>query len=209
MPRLPAAVAAVAAVWGAAARQPVKVTSQALPGHVAGGSDEAAAFVSAAPPRLLIDPSSWSVLSPTGRDVVLRHELTHLATAGTDHADARLPAWLVEGAAEWTAWSAVAWPDERVAPELAALVRTGRSPAQLPTDADLSPSAPDAAAQYSSAWLAVREIVRRAGPAGLVRLVRSLEQHPHRTFAAVLWAETGDTLATLQQRWQLAVSRLS
>lgn len=202
-------MAVVAAVWGAAVRQPVVVIPQAPPGHVAGGSDEAAAFVSAAPPRLLLDPSSWSVLSPTGRDVVLRHELTHLATAGTDHADARLPAWLVEGAAEWTAWRAVPWPDERVAPELAALVRKGRSPAQLPTDAELSPSAPDAAAQYSSAWLAVREIVRRAGPAGLVRLVRSLEQQPGRAFADVLQAETGDTRATLQQRWRLAVSRLS
>lgn len=185
------------------------VISQAPPGHVVGGSDEAAAFVSDAPPRLLIDPSSWSVLSPTGRDVVLRHELTHLATAGIDHADARLPAWLVEGAAEWTAWRAVPWPDERVAPELAALVRTGRSPAQLPTDADLSTSAPDAAAQYSSAWLAVREIVRRVGPASLVRLVRSLEQQPGGAFAAVLQAVTGDTLETLQQRWRLAVSRLS
>ncbi len=184
------------------------VLAHVPPEHAAGGSDEAAAFVSAAPPQLLIHPPSWAVLSSTGRDVVLRHELTHVATGGTHDADARLPAWLVEGAAEWTAWRAVPWPDARVAPELAALVRAGRSPAHLPTDADLSPNAPDAAAQYSSAWLAVREIVRRAGPARLVRLVHALEQQPGRTFAAVFQAETGDTLARLQQRWRLALSRL-
>lgn len=205
--RLPAAVDAVAAVWGTGSRQPVEVVTDPGARAVGTNGDVAAAFVSAPRPRLVVSSSAWSSLSPVGRDVVLRHELTHLATGGTVGADRNLPSWLVEGAAEWTAWRDVGWPDARVAPELTALVRARRAPTTLPGAAALSPVAPDAAAAYSSAWLAVRELVRRAGPGGLVRLVHRLEQQRGLTLDAAL-RQTGDTLLALQQRWKAAVSRL-
>ncbi|MEV4896852.1 hypothetical protein AB0K48_46600, partial [Nonomuraea sp. NPDC055795] len=42
--------------------------------------------------RVIVIPENYAKLTPTGRDVVLAHELTHVA-AGTGG----LPAWLYEG----------------------------------------------------------------------------------------------------------------
>ncbi len=222
--RLPAAAASVAAAWGAAAQRPVEVVVTPGPGSAGAGEppggspgqpagDVAAAFTGGPRPRLAINSAAWSTLSPIGRDVVLRHELTHLATGGASGADRNLPDWLVEGAAEWTAWRSEGWADARVAPELTRLVRAHQQPLSLASSGDLSPGASDAAAAYSSAWLAVREIVRRGSASGLVRLVRALEQHPGPVTGAALdsslRAATGDTLAEVVRRWQLAVRRLA
>jgi hypothetical protein len=76
--------------------------------------------------HLIVNAQVYARLSPLGARVVLRHEVTHLASADATPPD--MPVWLVEGFADAVARSDA--PDAILAPELAADVAAG----WLPTD---------------------------------------------------------------------------
>lgn len=85
---------------------------------------------------VFLGPDLLTSLTPTGREVVVAHELTHAALKqyGTD----RTAAWVKEGAAEWTAQRSVRLPARQLWPTLAALAPEQR------------PSGPPSAAMFSS-----------------------------------------------------------
>ncbi|MDA0634658.1 hypothetical protein OUY22_14640, partial [Nonomuraea sp. MCN248] len=117
--------------------------------------------------RVIVVPEGFARLNPTGRDVVLAHELTHVA-AGTGG----LPIWLYEGFADYVAYRDAGLPVTVAAAELAAEVRAGRAPGELPGPADFRAPGDGQARAYQEAWLACRFLAATLGEGTLVRLYR-------------------------------------
>lgn len=164
----------VSAVLGRPVRPVVLVPgSAAEAARVAGvGSVDGLAAV-ADGGRVVVVPENFARLTPTGRDIVLTHELTHVA-AGTK----RLPVWLYEGFADYVGYRDAGLPVRVAAAELAAEVRAGRLPSELPGSAAFAPSTREPvrlARAYQEAWLACRFIAARFGEGTLVRLYRDAQ----------------------------------
>lgn len=185
------AVAAVTAVWGPGWNRQVAVIvpgsaaefaamggtrgptgstgSASLGGDVsaetvfetANGTDSAA--------RVLMNPAVLNSLTATGRAIVLRHEITHVATEASTPIGT--PTWLVEGFAEYVGNLGSGQSVPTAAGELRVEVRAGHLPAALPSESDFA-STTRLAAVYEQAWLACRFIAARAGQSGLVQLYR-------------------------------------
>ncbi|MEV5890878.1 hypothetical protein [Nonomuraea fuscirosea] len=149
--------------------------------------------------RVIVVPELFATLTPTGKDVVLAHELTHVV-AGTDG----LPVWLYEGFADYVGYRDAGLPVRTVAAELAAEVRAGRLPDTLPGPEDFAADGRDPARParaYQEAWLACRFLADRFGEETLVRLYRAARA----SGAGRALAARGLTTATLTQRWRAYV----
>ncbi|HEX4817859.1 MAG TPA: hypothetical protein VFV66_34385 [Nonomuraea sp.] len=149
--------------------------------------------------RVIVVPETFARLNPTGRDVVLAHELTHVA-AGTGG----LPVWLYEGFADYVGYRDAGLPVRTAAAELADEVRAGRVPGELPGSAAFAADGrdPDRLARaYQEAWLACRFLADRFGEETLVRLYRDAR------VAGVdrALASLGLSVATLTERWRAYV----
>ncbi|MFB9624636.1 hypothetical protein [Nonomuraea helvata] len=146
--------------------------------------------------RVIVVPELFAELNSTGKDVVLAHELTHVA-AGTDH----LPVWLYEGFADYVSYRDSGLPVRTAAAELAAEVRSGRLPGELPGSAAFAADGRDPvrlARAYQEAWLACRFLADRFGEGTLVRLYRDAQAGGvDRALAAL-----GLSAATLTARWR-------
>ncbi|GAA4517304.1 hypothetical protein [Nonomuraea ferruginea] len=146
--------------------------------------------------RVIVVPEGFARLNPTGRDVVLAHELTHVA-AGTDG----LPGWLYEGFADYVAYRDAGLAVTVAAAELAAEVRAGRLPDELPGAGDFGSRGDALARAYQEAWLACRFLVESAGEGTLVRLYRDAQSvGTDRALAA-----RGLTLGGLTRGWRAYV----
>ena len=183
-----AAVPAVSAVWRELWTRyvPVVVPGSAaeLDATVGEGSSlttavAAAAVSDAADPvtgtvsgqRLIVNPDALDRLTVLGRQIVIRHEVTHMAAVRST--TAATPPWLIEGFAEYVGNLGSGQPPTVTAAELRADVRAGRVPRRLPQPADFDTG--DAAAQaYQGAWLACRLIAAKVGAQGLVRFYRTV-----------------------------------
>jgi hypothetical protein len=126
----------------------------------------------AAGDRVVVNPRAFTALAPIGREVVITHELTHVAARSSTTAP--VPIWLTEGMADYVGYSALGIPRARVASELLALVRAGKGPTALPTDVDFDPSRSKIATSYSGAWLAVCHLVDLYGQAKAVAFYRAV-----------------------------------
>ncbi|MFD1937951.1 hypothetical protein ACFSKW_41410 [Nonomuraea mangrovi] len=115
--------------------------------------------------RVIVLPGAFARLTPVGRDVVLAHELTHVA-AGTEGR----PVWLREGFADYVGYLRSGLPTRVAAAELAAEARAGLLPSALPADADFAPGSPRLAQVYQEAWLACRLVATVYGEHALVDL---------------------------------------
>ncbi|MEV0311698.1 hypothetical protein [Nonomuraea fuscirosea] len=149
--------------------------------------------------RVIVVPELFATLTPTGKDVVLAHELTHVV-AGTDG----LPVWLYEGFADYVGYRDAGLPVMTVAAELAAEVRAGRLPDALPGPADFAMDGRDPARParaYQEAWLACRFLAGRLGEETLVRLYRAARA----SGADRALAARGLTTATLTAAWRVYV----
>jgi hypothetical protein len=152
--------------------------------------------------RLIVDLEVYRGLSADGRRIVLRHELTHVATAAWTPPG--MPTWLVEGFAEEVGHEGVvacsarlhplpggpgcpngdpagqgsavpaALTVDRAAAELAARVRGGAVPTAMPADAAFDGADGRLAQTYEEAWLACRFLAERLGLGGLARLYRDV-----------------------------------
>ncbi len=118
--------------------------------------------------RVLVNPQAFAGLSALGRQVVVTHELTHVATRTAT--TSRTPLWLSEGFADWVAWNGTGRTARQIAPELAGDVRAGRVPAGLPSAADFGPGGGGVPQAYEDGWLACRLIAARWGTGALTAL---------------------------------------
>ena len=126
-----------------------------------------------------------------------------------------MPTWLSEGFADDIGFTGLSVQDAVVAKDLVDVVRAGKGPTALPSDASFiagGSSDHDLGVTYNAAWLAVKRMVARFGMPKTVALYRAVASHPadddpavalHAAFVSVLGttqeAFTQDWLATLRQ----------
>jgi hypothetical protein len=122
--------------------------------------------------RVIINPKAFTALQHAGRQVVITHELTHVAARSSTTRP--VPTWLSEGMADYVGYSGLNLPRQRVASDLLALVRQGKGPKVLPTAADFDPERTKIAPTYSASWLAVSRLVDLYGQARVVSFYRAI-----------------------------------
>jgi hypothetical protein len=122
--------------------------------------------------RVIVNPPNFAKLGRLGRQVVLTHEVVHVATRQATGPDT--PTWLVEGLADYIGYLEVPVPVTTAARELAAAVRNGRVPEALPANADFDGANADLALAYESSWLAFRLLVEQHGLEATLRFYRAV-----------------------------------
>ncbi|MER8043229.1 hypothetical protein [Streptomyces sp. NPDC094032] len=130
--------------------------------------------------RVIVNPDAYATLGSFGRQLVLTHETTHVATrARTTKAT---PVWLSEGFADWVAYRGTGRTAAQAAPELRRAVQAGEAPAALPGDADFTfgGDADAMARAYEGGWLACELVAERWGEAKLTAFYRAVGAHPQR-----------------------------
>ncbi|MEW2298947.1 hypothetical protein AB0958_03010 [Streptomyces sp. NPDC006655] len=154
--------------------------------------------------RVILNPEAYAVLAPVGRQVVLTHETTHVATRA--HTTSATPLWLSEGYADWIGYLDTGRTPTEAAPELTRAVRSGQVPAGLPADKDFGfTDDPTKLAQaYEGGWLACRMIAAHWGEERLGAFYRAVGAHPARAGAVedALRKELGTTLPAFTARWR-------
>jgi hypothetical protein len=130
--------------------------------------------------RIIVNPDAYGLLGNLGRQVVLTHETTHVATRADT--TAATPLWLSEGYADWVGYRDTGRTPAEAAPELGEAVSAGRVPKALPSDADFGfgGSASELAMSYESGWTACRMIADRWGEARLGAFYRAVGTHKER-----------------------------
>ena len=116
--------------------------------------------------RIVVNPTVFAGLTETGRQVVLTHEATHVATRTLGGAP--VPSWLSEGFADYVAYRATEIGVQQVAGDVLAQVRAGGGPVRLPAEVDFDASRGPVSGSYALAWLAVRHIAQAYGQSRLV-----------------------------------------
>ena len=212
-----AAVPQVSAVWGTdwartvAVIVPASITEyDALSGANAQGSlsDVSAQTVlestsdSKSGARIIMNPAVLATLTPVGRQIVVRHELTHVATAAVTTIGT--PTWLVEGFADYVGNLDSGQSVRTAAAELRAEVSHGQLPDSLPSDQDFAATT-GLAAVYEESWLACRLIAARAGQVGLVRFYTNVAESAQTISDAVSAAVAvalHESVTTFVQQWR-------
>ncbi len=118
-----------------------------------------------APIHVFVNPDVTAGLRRAGAQVVMSHELVHVAT---DAARTPMEPWLLEGFADYVALRDTKLPDRTTLGRAIKAVRSDGVPAALPTAADFDTRATDLQAHYEEAWLACRIIAERLGERGLL-----------------------------------------
>ncbi|MCI3270299.1 hypothetical protein [Streptomyces cylindrosporus] len=209
-----AAVPAVSAAWGTDwARHVVVLVPKSLEGMAGLLGSPASQYRGIAavttgevggPPtapadRIIVNPDAYGVLGTLGKQVVLTHETTHVATRA--HTTAATPLWLSEGYADWIGYLGTGRTAAQAAPELARAVADGQEPAELPTDKDFgfSGDATKLAQAYEGGWLACRMIAGRWGAARLGAFYRAVGDH--RTRAGSVEGALKQVLGTTPEKF--------
>jgi hypothetical protein len=154
--------------------------------------------------RIIVNPDAYGMLGTLGRQVVLTHETTHVATRADT--TAATPLWLSEGYADWIGYRGTGRTPAEAAPELGEAVSAGRVPTALPSDADFGfrGSAAGLAASYEGGWMACRMIASRWGEAKLDAFYRAVGTHTKRPGAVeeAMAKVLGTDLKTFTAEWQ-------
>ncbi|MFF3912460.1 hypothetical protein ACFYZB_03090 [Streptomyces sp. NPDC001852] len=167
----------------------------------AGGSGTAPAD------RVVVNPEAYAVLGDLGKQVVLTHETTHVATRA--HTTAATPLWLSEGYADWIGYLGTGRTPTEAAPELTRAVQDGHPPTALPTDRDFGFTSDPAelARAYEGGWLACRMIADRWGTARLDAFYRAVGDRQRRAGAVedALKKVLGTTPGEFTAQWRAYV----
>lgn len=213
------AVPAVSRVWGADwAGQVVVLVPRSLKamagllgspassyrGIAAVTTGETGARERAPADRIIVNPEAYGVLGDAGKQVVLTHEATHVATRADT--TAATPLWLSEGYADWVGYLGSGRSPSQAAPELSRAVSEGRMPQALPADADFgfSGAAGELAMAYESGWTACRMIAERWGEVRLLEFYRAVGAHERRAGAVegALREVLGISTERFTQEWR-------
>ncbi|MFJ5275582.1 hypothetical protein [Streptomyces parvulus] len=144
--------------------------------------------------RIIVNPDAYGLLGDLGKQVVLTHETTHVATRADT--TAATPLWLSEGYADWVGYRGSDRDPDEAAPELRGEVAEGRLPGALPTDGDFgfTARADELARAYEGGWLACRMIAEQWGEDRLDDFYRAVGSHDER--AGAVEAAMDEILAT-------------
>lgn len=153
--------------------------------------------------RVTVNPRNWSRLDTLGAQIVLTHELTHVATRADT--GSQTPKWLSEGFADYVGFLDSGLPPVVAASELDERVRAGEVPSRLPRNRDFRGSNPQLGDAYEEAWLACRYIAAHYGQPTLVRFYRTVGTSSRPSSAAVSQAMRhllGVTPREFTRRWR-------
>jgi len=162
--------------------------------------------------RVVLDPDARARLRTVGREVVLAHELAHVAVRATVPGSA--PGWLSEGYADHVGYDRADVPATELAAPLLRAVRGGTAPTELPTAEELDPTTHDIEVGYLASWQAVETVADRHGEATLRALVRACvtpdgeaaaEQRCDRAMPDVL----GEDRAEVTRAWRQRLASLA
>ncbi|MXM69089.1 hypothetical protein GR925_38285 [Streptomyces sp. HUCO-GS316] len=130
--------------------------------------------------RIIVNPEAYGVLGAVGKQVVLTHETTHVATRTAT--SAATPLWLSEGYADWIGYRATDRTPAEAAPELSRAVSDGEVPTALPDDKDFgfTSDAGKLARAYEGGWMACRLIADQWGEDRLADFYRAVGAHGQR-----------------------------
>jgi hypothetical protein len=159
--------------------------------------------------RVILNPPNFTELGTVGRQVVLTHEVAHVA-ARRDSGPT-MPIWLVEGLADYIGYRETDVALSVAAREVRADVRAGRLPAALPADSDFDGSNPALAQVYEQSWLAVSLLADVYGQEAMLRFYRAVGADPSPSGAAAveaaLGSELGTTTAAFTEQWRQDLQR--
>jgi hypothetical protein len=155
------------------------------------------------PAHVFVNPHVFDPLRPSGAQVVITHEATHVAT---DAATTPAPLWLVEGFADYVALRAAGLPVTTTAARIIALVRRDGPPRHLPGRRAFAAGADHLEARYESAWLACRLLADRDGTAALVGFYRAMDRGGRLAPELRRWFAL--TPAELVRQWRSLLSHL-
>ncbi len=157
-----------------------------------------------APVRVFVNPEVTGRLRGAGAQVVISHELVHVATKA---ATAVIDPWLLEGFADYIALRDIDLPLSFTAAQARGSVRRGGVPDHLPGTAEFDPAASDLEAAYELAWLACLEVVDRVGEQGLVRAYQAASDGAStREALASVGLSTAEVLRGWQRRLRVLAS---
>ncbi|MGC4934938.1 peptidase MA family metallohydrolase [Gordonia sp. DT30] len=216
---LPGAVAAVSGFWGSdwAQRAAILATDTDDQFHAVAGSATDTAAAATIYARLDLSARTATgqrvILTPAARDlpdpvlgVVLRHELTHVATRAQTATAA--PMWLTEGVAEYVGRKGTYTRPADAAPDLAAAVQSGQVPTDLPSDAQFSLGGDSPQMAYQSAWSVAAFVAGTYGENKLKTLYTAVgAAGDGGRQDAALAATLGLSRAQFVQRWQAWLTR--
>lgn len=169
---VPASVEAMGGLLGAPAAS-YRGIAAVTTGEIGGGPKAPA-------DRVIVNPDAYAVLGAFGRQLVLTHETTHVATRA--ETTESTPVWLSEGFADWVGYRGTGRTPAQAAPELRRAVLAGRAPAALPADEDFTfgGDAEAMARAYEGGWLACAMVADRWGEARVAEFYRAVGAHPQR-----------------------------
>lgn len=148
------------------------------------------------PVHVFVNPEVTDGLRRAGAQVVMSHELVHVAT---DAVRRPVEPWLLEGFADYVALRDTRLPDRVTLGRAIEAARRDGVPEALPTVAEFDTRARDLQARYEEAWLVCRIIAERLGERGLVEVYEEASGG----VALRLTLETrGLTLAALTDAWR-------
>lgn len=157
-----------------------------------------------APVHVFVNPDVYDGLRPTGAQVVMSHEATHVAAEAWT---SRMPLWLLEGFADYVALRDVDLPVSRSAAQIIAEVRRAGPPRRLPGAAEFGTRATHLGATYESAWLVCRLLAQDGGQAGLVHFYRAVDDG--QPVGRALESVFGLSVRELTDRWRDLLTHLA
>ncbi len=102
--------------------------------------------------RVLMNPTYYDQMPTLAREIVLRHEITHVAQDALPQGNT--PTWLSEGLAEYVGYRGSGVPQSLIAAKLFAQVRASGAPDDLPDNSefDFTKSQQERRVAYESGW---------------------------------------------------------
>jgi hypothetical protein len=122
--------------------------------------------------RVLVNPANWVRLNAKGRQVVMAHEITHVASRTLT--GPLMPDWLIEGLADYVGYRETGVPPTVGAHELKSWLDGGHHLSSLPSDAAYNGANKYLGLAYDESWLAARYVAEHWNQATLVRLYRAV-----------------------------------
>ncbi len=118
--------------------------------------------------RVLMNPTVYDQMPTLARQIVLRHEITHVAQDALPGNN--VPTWLKEGLADYVGYRGSGIPDSYVGEQLLAEVRANGVPDALPSDSefDLDRPGTDRRTAYQSGWAFCQMVADTYGEGRLV-----------------------------------------
>ncbi|QSR31758.1 hypothetical protein CFI00_14835 [Nocardioides sp. S5] len=156
-----------------------------------------------APVHVFLNPDVTSRLRRAGAQVVMSHELVHVAT---DAVRRPVEPWLLEGFADYVALRDTRLPDRTTLGRAIEVARRNGVPRSLPSAKDFDTRAPDLQARYEEAWLACRIIAERLGERRLVGIYKRVDADSE---LAVELRSAGVTGLALLRAWQARLHDLA